>query len=152
MCALAPGTKADITRAVESASRAVQLAPDRFYYRDTFGAILYRAGQFNAAIEQLRESMRIQEKQSEAGQGAPTSKQVEEQRATPMAFDWLFLAMAQHKLGHGDEAEVQLDKVVRSMEESEQERSLEASFSWNVRLEMRLVRREAEALIEGKGL
>src|SRR5262249_25277754 len=70
-------------RAVELAQRAAQLAPDDGGVNQTLGVALYRADDARAAVAALEKSM----KQSQGGD----------------AFDWLFLAMAHHKLGGRDE-------------------------------------------------
>ena len=55
--------------------------------------------------------------------------------------------MAHQRLGHREEARKWLNRAIRSMEHSEYERSMEAAFFWDERLEMQLLRREAESLI-----
>ena len=140
-CALAPGSDDDLKQALQLMQRAVELSPEAWEYRNTFGAILYRAGQHKAAIEQLTESMRIQDEQASA------LETTEEAAASRTAFDWLFLAMAHQRLGHHNEARKWLNRAIRSMEHSEYEGSMEAAFFWNERLEMQLLRREAESLI-----
>ena len=57
-----------------------------------------------------------------------------------IVHDWLFLAMAHQRLGHGDEARKWLEKSGRAVEQAEDGR-------WGQRLELRLLRREAEAMI-----
>ena len=140
-CALAPGSDDDLKQALQLMQRAVELSPETWEYRNTFGATLYRAGQHEAAIEQLTESMRMQSVESSA------LESTEEAAASRTAFDWLFLAMAHQRLGHREEARKWLNRAIRSMEHSEYERSMEAAFFWDERLEMQLLRREAESLI-----
>ena len=65
------------------------------------------------------------------------------------AYNWYFLAMAHHKLGHEAEAEKWLDKanewtdkVIRENEEGT------TTLAWNRRLTLKLLRTEAEGMIE----
>src|SRR5206468_1582074 len=51
------------------------------------------------------------------------------------AWDWYFLAMAHYRLGHADEGKKWIDKANTSSAQS---------LDWEQRLELRLIRREAE--------
>jgi eukaryotic-like serine/threonine-protein kinase len=87
------------------------------------GAALYRAGRYEEAIRHLDESL-------EALDGADP----------PRVF--AFLAMAHHRLGHRDEAKRWLGKLAAYRPKDGPE------FSWDD-VEIRILRREAEALILG---
>jgi serine/threonine protein kinase/Tfp pilus assembly protein PilF len=84
--------------AVEAAEKAVELAPDADYVRNTLGAIYYRAGNHKEAIEVLEKSMEV--------------------RHGGDSFDWIFLAMAHQKLGHGKEARQWYDRSVQWMDKN----------------------------------
>jgi hypothetical protein len=56
----------------------------------------------------------------------------------------LFLAMAHHRLGHAADAKQWLDKALRECAESV------PNWSWDNKLRVNLLRREAETLITGK--
>jgi tetratricopeptide (TPR) repeat protein len=88
---------------------------------NTLGAALYRAGRFREAIDRLEEGVRLGRRPAEP-------------------LDWPFLAMAQHRLGHRDEARRWLDRL----------RNRQASPSparfWD-EVEIRVLRSEAEAVI-----
>ena len=90
---------------------------------NTLGASLYRAGRFGEAIRRLNESI-------QALDGGDVPK------------GFAFLAMAHHRLGHGDEAKRWLDKLVAYQPKDG------ADFSWDD-VEIRILRREAESLILG---
>jgi hypothetical protein len=68
------------------------------------------------------------------------------------AADWLFLAMAEHRLGHADEAKKWLTKSQQSIDRSTQEKLKKgagaAPFGWSERVELKLIRAEAEALMK----
>ena len=62
-------------------------------------------------------------------------------------FDWLFLAMAHHRLGHAEEARSWLDRSVRWIgQAADGSREVTALSSVN-RLTLGLLRSEAEALL-----
>ena len=80
-----PGpSAADVSRAIRSAGRAVDLMPGDPTGWNTLGAAHFRAGAWEAAIDALEESARL-------GPG-------------PNAFDLFYLAMARSKLGDRDRA------------------------------------------------
>ncbi|MHC5033202.1 MAG: tetratricopeptide repeat protein [Planctomycetota bacterium] len=86
----------DIPRAVEMARLAVRLAPADAGVWNTLGVALYRAGKWRESAQALQKSM-----------GLPSGDGV---------HNWLFLAMAMHKLGEED-ARKWYDKAVAWMEE-----------------------------------
>jgi serine/threonine protein kinase/tetratricopeptide (TPR) repeat protein len=71
--------RAEQTRAVELAQRAVKLAPEQGAYWNTLGVAHYRVGNWPAAIGALERSMAF--------------------RAGDDAYNWLFLAMAYRRIG-----------------------------------------------------
>src|SRR5262249_48548790 len=82
----------DPARAVELAMKAVELAPEEGTYWNTLGVAHYRAGDVKAASDALHKSMGLRK----GGDG----------------FDWFFLAMAQWRLEHREEARAWYDKAV----------------------------------------
>jgi tetratricopeptide (TPR) repeat protein len=94
VCSLAPGAVDDPTapaRLAEPATR-VDLRPA---VKNTLGAALYRAGRYDEAVEKL----------TAAAKAIPPN-------GTP--WDWVFLAMAHHRLGHRHEARVCLGRAAGS--------------------------------------
>jgi tetratricopeptide (TPR) repeat protein len=87
----------------------------------TLGAALYRAGRPDLATGRLEEAIR--------GRGEAGSPR-----------DWAFLALAHHRLGHRAEARRWLDRL------SEHRPSEDPARFWD-ELEIRLLRREAEAVV-----
>jgi tetratricopeptide (TPR) repeat protein len=90
-------------------------------FLNTLGAALYRAGQFEQAIRRLEEGIRKRGSES-------------------LPQDCTFLALAHHQLGHHAEAHAWLDRL-RTYEPNGSDGAY-----WN-ELEIRLLRREAEAAI-----
>ncbi len=90
----------DSAKAVELATKAVELAPGEWSYWNTLGAAQYRAGDWQAAIDSL-------EKSSEIRGG--------------FTIGWFFLAMAHHQLGHQEEARRWYDTGLKWMDENRSE-------------------------------
>jgi tetratricopeptide (TPR) repeat protein len=133
-CVLAPDAVADPLRPVRLAELAVGRLPENDGYLNTLGAALYRAGKFEEAVQQLSEAIKVH------GEGGTYT-------------DWLFLAMAHHRLGHADEANRWLAKAVAWIDKAlagKPRSKPDNSLYWWDRLEMRILRREAEALLKDR--
>jgi WD40 repeat protein len=127
---LAPDAVADFKGPVSLAQAAVDQAPDeqqRAFNLNTLGAILYRAGRYQEAVDRLNQRLA-----AIPDEGVPQ--------------DWAFLAMAHHRLGHPTEARRWLDKV-RAYKPPEVHPNAQDFYN---DLETQHLRREAEALIAGK--
>jgi Flp pilus assembly protein TadD len=122
-CALAPKAVADLGPVVRLAEKAVEGLPNDRHFLNTLGAILYRAGRCEEAVQRLKQAVAR----------SPTKK--------GGAEDWLFLAMAHQKLGHTEEAKSSLAKAGELMKPK--------GIPWNQRLELQILHREAEALVKG---
>jgi WD40 repeat protein/tetratricopeptide (TPR) repeat protein len=122
VCALGPEGTADAEVPVRLAEAALKGAPEnnRANYLIALGAVLYRAGRFDEAVRRLEESLQH-----------PSLESRHEYSA--------FLAMVHHRLGHPDEARRWLDRLQSYQPDSDR------GF-WS-ELEIRLLRREAEAVI-----
>jgi tetratricopeptide (TPR) repeat protein len=126
-CVLAPDALADMDKVVELAEKAYKQSPTPMV-RNTLGAALYRAGKWERAVETL-----------EQNQGANG------------AFDWLFLAMAHHRLGHTEKAMEYLDKATAWIEAAMQNQakldSTGRSLDTDQRVELPGLHQEAESLV-----
>jgi tetratricopeptide (TPR) repeat protein len=125
-CALAEGSLPDLKSLLERAERAVKANPKSANDRRCLAALLYRCGQFDAALKHLEDATRS------AGQDGE-------------ARDWLLMAMAVQRLGRGDDAKKRLDKA----EQINREKKKEPADSWDERLAYQLLHREAETLVNG---
>jgi hypothetical protein len=120
-----------MVRAVEA---AVKQRPENAELRKTLGAALVRTGQPREAIAALEESIRVN------GHGGN-------------AFDWLFLALAHHRLGHShfQEATAALatarDWIAHGDERAIPDPYLWSPLPWHTKLELELLLREAEGQI-----
>ncbi len=122
-CVLGPDATADPNEPVRIAEIALRgtSAEAKPYYLNTLGATLYRAGRFEDAIRRLDEGIRLR-------------------GGTSLPWDWPFLAMAHHRLGHRDLARRWLDRL------REYQPSADRSEFWD-EWELRLLRTEAEAVV-----
>jgi tetratricopeptide (TPR) repeat protein len=130
---LGTDTVKDWAQPVRLAEAALQKDPKSDLYATTLGAVLYRAGRFREAVERLE------------GVGKPGRSNTER---TSLAYSRFLSAMAHHRLGHVKESRQWLDRAVQR---AEQETSGPNAVPWNRGLTLRLLRREAEAMI-GKGM
>jgi Flp pilus assembly protein TadD len=132
-CTQAPDAVADLERLVRLAEKTLQREPKDWGSREVLGRTLYRAGRSAEAVKRLREAFELRNE-------------------TGNAWHWLFLAMAYHDLGSKAEARRELDKARSWLdEELAKPPGIEpgsSPLSWNQRLELMLLRREAETLIE----
>jgi WD40 repeat protein/Flp pilus assembly protein TadD len=127
-CVLAPDSLIEPALLVDLAGRALAQSPQQHRFLLTHGAALYRAGRFPEAVAKLNKAASAWK-----GEGS--------------AWDWLFLAMAHHRLGDTEQARRHLDKAVRRIDRATEAGS--AALQWSERLEFSLLRREAEALVNG---
>jgi WD40 repeat protein/serine/threonine protein kinase/tetratricopeptide (TPR) repeat protein len=125
VCSLGPDALADLSGPValaEAVVRGTNQVNARAGALNTLGAILYRAGRYRDAIERLNEGIHLTK-----GPGAK--------------LDWLFLAMAHHRLGEGDQSHKYLDMVRPGAPNT--------GFSWDHN-EVEVLLLEARELIDGK--
>jgi WD40 repeat protein/serine/threonine protein kinase/Flp pilus assembly protein TadD len=108
-------------RLAEAAVRGATETATKANCLTTLGAALYRAGRFNEAIRRLEEGVRLRGGVSQGN-------------------EWVFLAMAHHRLGHRDLARRWLERL------PEHQPSADPAEFWH-ELEFRLLRSEAEAVI-----
>jgi serine/threonine protein kinase/Tfp pilus assembly protein PilF len=136
-CALAPDAVTDWQPVVRLAKEGLAADPKNYNMINTVGAMLYRAGRFNEAAERLTEA----EAAFEQTPGTRTS----------IVYNWLFQAMAHHRLGHTVEAASWLEKSMRALDEpSPKVAQAPARIPWNQRLTLMLLRREAQELLAKK--
>ena len=135
-CALGPSAVEDFADAVALADKALKSDPKSVAHLTILGAVLFRGGQAERAVERLTEANKLLEA-------------LDSDAKSPPPYTWYFLAMAHHAAGHAEEAKTWLEKAVEStdkaLEEHEQEGG--ARIGWNRRLTLQLLRDEAERLI-----
>jgi tetratricopeptide (TPR) repeat protein len=135
---LADGVVNDVKGWVARAEKNLEGLPPghkkRYDYTNTLGAVLYRAGRYADAVKRLEEAIKVHGKGGTAG-------------------DWVFLALAHHRLGHAEEARRWLDKVVREQDRPPGPlKKSQPRQSWITRTQERLLRLEAEGLLRRRGV
>jgi hypothetical protein len=114
--------------------KVAQAFPTNYVYAYTHGAALLRAGQLEEAQRKLTEANTLH-------------------RSGGTPYEWLLLAMTHARLGHAEEAKKWLDRAAQWLDQpaGEKPRSGPADdlAGWQTRLELQLLRREAEALVKG---
>jgi serine/threonine protein kinase/WD40 repeat protein len=131
-CVLAPGAVDDFGPVIKLAELAVAGKPDSASYRGTLGAILYRAGRYEAAARALNEAV-----EADGNGGAP--------------LDWLFLSMAHQRLAQRELAQKWLKKTETWTKQTQRATSTNdptVGPPWSQRLQFDLLYREAGNLAE----
>jgi WD40 repeat protein len=120
---MAVSEEPNLSKTIRLVELAVNSAPDdmKGSYLITLGAALYRAGRFADAVRRLDEGIRYKSGVSEEA-------------------DWVFLAMAHHRLGHHEEARRWLGRF------RDRSPGLAPGYVWG-ELEIWLLRTEAEAVV-----
>jgi tetratricopeptide (TPR) repeat protein len=134
IASLAPGA-ADPARVVQWAEKGVVARPSEAWFLHNLAMAHYRAGQFDQAVRRLEQSLKL-------GWGAHV-------------LNALLLAMAHQRLGHADEARRWMDTAVQWIDQAGMGLTREARFAlpvpnWADRMELQLLRREAEELLSVK--
>jgi tetratricopeptide (TPR) repeat protein len=132
VCSYAPDAVPDLTLAVELAAKVARSHPKKYATLNTEGAILLRAGKHAAAVAKLNAACKEHPRR-----GGP--------------FDYLLLALAHHHLKHASQARDCLKKGLRLTELAEEGKlndpTLPMPLFWIQRLELQILRREAERVI-----
>jgi tetratricopeptide (TPR) repeat protein len=131
----ATGSAKMVETVPELAAKTAARDPESWYLLNAHGVVLYRAGKLKAAIAKLDGARKLHE------QGGN-------------AFDWLYLAMAHHKLGHKDKAGECLEKAEQGITKAAQGKSKDAytdiTPGGRDLPALQKLRDEAEALLAGK--
>jgi WD40 repeat protein/tetratricopeptide (TPR) repeat protein len=123
---------ADPALLVAAAERAGASRSPRAAAGRVLGPALYRAGQYQKAADQLTATIEAL--------GEDTT-----------AHEQLFLAMAEQRLGHTAKARRRLERALQGLPDGAPPRprfDADAAVFWNERLELDLLRREAQALLK----
>ncbi len=133
-CLAGPDALPDLAPVVSLCEQGVAARPNACVFHHVLGQALYRTGKYKEAVERLHEAIRIH--------GKP---------GTPE--DVLFLAMSHWRLGQPEEAKKRLAEAARWIDallRPAARSAAAAALPLGKRLEWRLLRREAEALIHGE--
>jgi tetratricopeptide (TPR) repeat protein len=127
LCTLAPDTTGLMEKVIPIAQWLAESRREDYDPYVTFGAALFRAGHFEKAIEQFDEAIR-----HEGDQGKP--------------WHWLFLAMANGKLGQKEKTAHWLALVNEDQRNIATQSKPFSDQEWRDRLLTELLRREADQL------
>ena len=159
-CTLVPAALPRWDGLIQWAKAEIEIAPedsDKSIHdlSRVLAAATYRAGRYEETIGHLRAAMKAMPAKS----GPPNPKSEPATAGGPPpddtaggdAFDWLFLSMAHHRLGHRDEARKWLDKAIAAIDAATKsppdDASSKSRIDWKTRLAYRVLRAEAEKLI-----
>jgi tetratricopeptide (TPR) repeat protein len=159
-CIVAPEAVDDreaVVRCAQAVAKTASKHSDKHPSLQTLGAATYRAGRFQEAIGHLNDALKALTEQGylliisdPKAAGGVSSRLAQGDDAQ----DWLFLAMAHHRLGHAEEARKWLDKAVAAIKQATQARPEDvppyARLDWQTRIAYQVLRREAEDLVNGK--
>ncbi len=121
----------DYSLAIELVKRAVEAEPKLPAHQQCLGALLFRAGRFNDALEHLNEAAESQDNE-----------------LLSRAYTCYFLAMTHRKLGHSAEAKQWFGKAVEWTERVlDENREYHKPVVWNRRLTLELFHKEAAQLL-----
>jgi WD40 repeat protein/tetratricopeptide (TPR) repeat protein len=130
-CILTPDAGVDLGPVVRWLERGAAQSSNKYTYLHLLGQALYRTGRLEAAIRELNKALPLRGSEGWA------------------VDDWLFMAMAHHRLGHRAEARKWLDRATDWINREIRERSQWAvPLHWVARLELLTLEREAENLLQ----
>jgi tetratricopeptide (TPR) repeat protein len=139
-CILLPDAGVDADQVVRIAERAVAADAKHPDHLLALGAALHRAGRFGDAVKTLSDAEAAHRRE----QAAPTPGT---RVITPAACGQLFLAMAHHRLGQGDQAAAWMKQAAEAMDRPPAAGAPSVAPAWSTGLTLQVLRKEAEAQI-----
>jgi serine/threonine protein kinase/tetratricopeptide (TPR) repeat protein len=134
VCAMGPEAMADFMPILTLAEWEVANHPIHWHSLVRLGGAYYRAGRFEAAIEQLQKADQVHKNGGNAS-------------------SWFFMAMAYHRLGQADQAREWLTKAAQWMDQAAESNMADpycvTPLTLRYRLGLLVQRREAERLVKG---
>jgi WD40 repeat protein/Flp pilus assembly protein TadD len=134
-CTLAANSDKDLAPVLKLAAADAADDPNNCGPLHHLGALHYRAGQWDTAIERLQQAIRLHRPDN-----------------VMRVRDWLFLAMALARKEKHDEAKQWLGKAINLLEQAGRKQPYAINgyaVSWDQWVEINLVRREAEKIVNG---
>jgi WD40 repeat protein/serine/threonine protein kinase/Flp pilus assembly protein TadD len=136
-CVLAADVVANWKLPLQLAEQAAADNPTSYQALNYHAAVLFRAGQYEEALQRLSE--------------AEAFWQPEDEKLYAREYNWLLLAMVHHRLGHPKDAREWLAKAAQSidgeMQQVPKKLAAATAWPWNRRLTLQFFRREAEELL-----
>jgi WD40 repeat protein/serine/threonine protein kinase/tetratricopeptide (TPR) repeat protein len=136
-CSLRPDALDSYDEPIALVTKAVAAKPDANPLQNTLGAILYRAGRHDEALEELTKLAERMDRPDSKTNSSP-------------AYTWYLLAMAHHRTGNSDEAAAWLERATEWTQKvlAEHESESANQLRWNRRLTLQLLAAEAEQLLD----
>ena len=135
-CTLAPDAVADASLPGRLAEKELKDCAREFWSLTEQGALAYRAGRFQQAVPFFEQSLKANPRPGNA------------------VLNWLWLALAEHRLGKAEEARRWLNKAQAWLDQYRDGMPARAEEEFGLHLhnwlEAHVLRREAEALIESE--
>jgi WD40 repeat protein/tetratricopeptide (TPR) repeat protein len=133
-CSLGPDALPDFTPALRLAEKTLAQGDQTARSHQAVGAIHYRAGRWEECVKHFH-----------AAEAAANPQEL-----TSAAYWYYFLAMAEHRLGHKEEAGQWLDKAVAQTDKELRDQAQTGGPDrWVRKVTLQLLRAEAEALLRG---
>jgi tetratricopeptide (TPR) repeat protein len=151
ICSLVPGTTGKPEDLVDLMRRATNDQPKEYAYQSTLGSILYRAGHYEEAIKTLKSAMSMRPVPSENAPNSVPDQNNSQHDRDGSAFDWIFLAMANERLGQSTEAKKWSKQVADQLDRLKQDPLFDDpnwSWDWEQILQLKTLYAEARSLIE----
>jgi tetratricopeptide (TPR) repeat protein len=134
---LSPDAVAEVSPPGRLAEKELRESAQEFWSLTEQGALAYRAGRFQQSVPFLEESLRADSRSGNA------------------VLNWLWLSLANQRLGKAEEARLWLDKAQAWLDQYGDRMPPDAEEAFGLHLhnwlEAHVLRREAEALIPPKG-
>ncbi|HZT81712.1 MAG TPA: tetratricopeptide repeat protein, partial [Gemmataceae bacterium] len=127
-CVLAPDAVPDLKPLLLRAERAAAASPGHAPALQAWGALLYRSGQYAAAVQRLEEAAKSRK------------------AADPL--DALLLAMAHQRAGRPDEARKWLRQASEAINEASRQKPEAGGPTWGQRLAWQVLHKEAGELVK----
>ncbi len=130
-CVMGPDAVGNFAPLIELAKKNAAANPKDYAALRALGAVLYRAGQHEAAAERLTEAAPLRAKDQPP-------------------YDWLFLALAHQRLGQIEQARqrlAQADKWIQQIKEEKDKPNGSLRLRWNQRVTWEILHGEAQAAL-----
>ncbi|MBV9491355.1 MAG: tetratricopeptide repeat protein, partial [Verrucomicrobia bacterium] len=149
LCSLVPGAPGDLQALISLMRETTQENPKGYAYRSTLGSILYRAGEYQEAITTLRAAMTMRPLNSV---DSSSSAKALDHDQDGTAWEWVFLAMANFRLGDRTAANKWLKQVADRFDLVSSDPIFDDpnwTWDWNDVFQLKLLYKEAQDLING---
>jgi tetratricopeptide (TPR) repeat protein len=146
LSSMLPESKQNMEALVKLMQKAAKNSPNGYAYRSTLGSILYRIGKYEEAISTLKAAMELRELDNASSPSTPVDL---DRNGT--AFDWVFLAMSNFRLGRVPEAKKWLQQVTDQYAKIRNDPVYDDpnwNWDWDSSMQLKTLYDEAQRLIK----